>query len=111
MKQHGLAQNKISVCSFCCYSFCIIIFIVIPTLNIFSEKVSRVLRYWFLRTMVSEILRRVTIAVTKAGKTKLKSLKYVFYCSGRKETDERKQADFVSVREELAGLPLGSGHT
>lgn len=38
MKQHWLAQNKSLVCGFCCYCFYVVIFVVTPVLNIFSEK-------------------------------------------------------------------------
>lgn len=71
----------------------------------FSQK--KYLELW----LVSQILRHVAVAVTKLRKTKLKSPNHFSYAACRKEADERKQADFVSVKEELVGLFLGSDHT
>lgn len=82
------------------------IFIVNPATNILSEKESGA-----LTPMVSQILRHVTLAVTRAQENETEIAATCFLASCGQEAAERKQADFDSVREELPGSFLGSGHT
>lgn len=70
------------------------LFLLTPALNIFSEK-----NIASSESMVSQILRHVTLAVPEAqeNETEITEI-FFFYSSCRKETDERKQADSISVK-------------
>lgn len=73
----------------------------------------------FLTHIVSQILRHVTLAVTKAQENETEITEVIFFnfsiiiiiCRvGKRQMKENKLIPF-QLEEELAGLFLGSGHT